>query len=143
RMAVVTQDQVGTRLRRWLMPALAAAALALAVFLIAHTLPRDSPDDVMPSIRAMLPGRIALAAGFAAASYFCLTLFDTLAVRHAAGRVLPYRCTALASFTALSLGHTIGLAALSSGTIRFRFYSRWGLTAEQIATVILFCAATV
>jgi len=142
-MAAATQDQVGNGLRRWLMPALAAAALALAVFLVARTLRRYSLDEVVASIRAMPADRIVLAAGFAAASYFCLTLFDTLAVRHAAGRVLPYRCTALASFTALSLGHTIGLAALSSGTIRFRFYSRWGLTAGQIATVIVFCAATV
>ena len=66
----------------------------------------------------------------------------TLGVRYA-GRPLPYRRTALASFCALSLGHTIGLAALSSGTIRFRFYSRWGLSAGQCAAVIAFCAATV
>src|SRR5690606_24264302 len=50
---------------------------------------------------------------------------------------------ALASFTSLSLGHNIGFAALSSGAIRYRFYSRWGLDAEEVAKVVLFCAVTV
>ncbi len=128
--------------RRWLMPAVAAVALALAALLIARALQRYSAAEIVASVRAMPARNIALAAGFAAASYFCLTLFDTFAVRYA-GRPLPYRRTALASFVALSLGHTIGFAALSSGTIRFRFYSRWGLSASEVAAVILFCAATV
>ena len=50
-MAAATQDQVGNGLRRWLMPALAAAALALAVFLVARTLRRYSLDEVVASIR--------------------------------------------------------------------------------------------
>ena len=41
------------------------------------------------------------------------------------------------------IGHNIGLAALSSGTIRYRFYSRWGLSAGEVAKVILFCGMTV
>jgi hypothetical protein len=65
-----------------------------------------------------------------------------LAVRYV-GRPLPYRCTALASFTGLSIGHTVGLAALSSGAVRYRFYSRWGLSAQEVAKVIVFCALTV
>ena len=52
-MAAATQDQVGNGLRRWLMPGLAAAALALAVFLVARTLRRYSLDEVVASIRAM------------------------------------------------------------------------------------------
>jgi uncharacterized membrane protein YbhN (UPF0104 family) len=56
---------------------------------------------------------------------------------------LPYPQAALASFTALSLGHNIGLAALSSGAFRYRFYSRWGLKAGEVAKVILFCGVTV
>jgi glycosyltransferase 2 family protein len=78
----------------------------------------------------------------AAASYACLTGFDWLALRYV-GHPLPYRQAALASFTALSLGHNIGLAALSSGAIRYRFYSRWGLSGVAIAKLIIFCAITV
>jgi uncharacterized membrane protein YbhN (UPF0104 family) len=79
---------------------------------------------------------------FVAGSYLSLTLFDTLAIRYI-GAKLPYRRIALASFTALSIGHTLGLAAASSGAVRYRFYSRWDIGAADIAKIILFCAMTV
>jgi uncharacterized membrane protein YbhN (UPF0104 family) len=141
-MAAAAEVQVGNGLRRWLMPALAAAALVLAAVMISRALARTSLEDVVASVRAMPARRVALAGVFAAASYFCLTLFDTIGVRYA-GRRVPYPRVALASFVALSLGHTIGFAALSSGTIRFRFYRRWGLGAGDIAAVVLSSAATV
>ena len=68
--------------------------------------------------------------------------FDTLAVRYA-GHAIPYRKIALASFVSLSFGHNIGLAALSSGAIRYRFYTRWGMSGGEVAAVVLFCGATV
>jgi glycosyltransferase 2 family protein len=83
-----------------------------------------------------------LAGLFAAASYLCLTCFDFLALRYV-GQRLPYPKVALASFCSLSLGHNIGFAALSSGAIRYRFYSRWGVRAGDIAKIILFCGMTV
>ena len=75
--------------------------------------------------------RLLAAGGFAAASYVCLTGFDALGVRYA-GRPLAYGRVALASFTALSIGHNLGFAALSSGAVRYRFYRRWGLTGPAV-----------
>ena len=69
----------------------------------------------------------------------CLTANDTLAIRYTKG-ALPYRRIALASLISLSIGHTLGLAAFSSGAVRYRFYTAWGLSAGRI---ILFCGATV
>jgi uncharacterized membrane protein YbhN (UPF0104 family) len=83
-----------------------------------------------------------LAGLFAAASYLCLTCFDWLALRYV-GQELSYPKVALASFCSLSLGHNIGFAALSSGAIRYRFYSRWGVGTGDIAKIILFCGTTV
>jgi glycosyltransferase 2 family protein len=128
-------------IRRWLVRFLAAAALALAAFLLYRTLSRYDLDQIVASVVSIPLDRLALAGAFAAASYLCLTGFDALAVRYV-GRVLPYRSVALASFCSLSIGHNVGLAALSSGAIRYRFYSRWGMSAEQVAKLILFCAIT-
>jgi uncharacterized membrane protein YbhN (UPF0104 family) len=128
--------------RRLWMALVAVAAVSLAAFLLYRTLSRYSFDEIVASVAAVPPARLAGAAGFAAASYLCLTGFDWLAVRYA-GKPLPYRKTALASFCSLSLGHNIGLAALSSGAIRYRFYSRWGLSAGDVAKVVLFCGVTV
>lgn len=129
-------------LGRRLMPYVAAAAIALAAFLLYRTLSRYSMAEIAASVAAIPAHRLALAAAFAAASYLCLTFFDYLALRYVE-KPLPYRRAALASFVALSMGHNIGLAALSSGAIRYRFYSRWGLTAGDVAKLVLFCGATV
>jgi uncharacterized membrane protein YbhN (UPF0104 family) len=127
--------------RRWALP-MAVAALSLAGFLIYRTLSRYSLDQIVASISAVPLSRLLTAGLFAAASYLCLTGFDWLALRYV-GRPLAYRKVALASFTSLSLGHNIGFAALSSGAIRYRFYSRWGLSTGEVAKVILFCGVTV
>ena len=98
--------------------------------------------EVWTSARSVPLAHLLAAAGFAALSYLCLTGFDFMAVRYA-GKPLPYRHVALASFVALSIGHNIGIAALSSGAIRYRFYSRLGLTEGDVGRVILFCGVTV
>lgn len=118
------------------------AVVALAAYLIWRITRQYELDEVLAAIGAIPPARLALALGFAALSYLCLTGFDWLAVRYV-GRPLPWRKCALASFTALSIGHNIGIAALSSGAIRYRFYSRWGLSGSEIVKVIVFCAMTV
>jgi glycosyltransferase 2 family protein len=127
---------------RRLTPYIALAAIALAAFLLYRTLSRYSWPEIVASVEAISAHRLFFAACFVAASYFCLTFFDYLGLRYA-GRPLPYRKAALASFVALSMGHNIGLAALSTGAIRYRFYSRWGLSAGEVAKVVLFSAVTV
>jgi uncharacterized membrane protein YbhN (UPF0104 family) len=119
----------------------AAVAVALAVFLLYRVLHRYSLQQVVAAIGEIPPWRIALAGLCAAASYATLSLFDFLGVRYTK-RHLPYRHVALASFTSLSIGHSIGLAALSSGAVRYRFYRSWGLGRGDVARVIAFCAAT-
>lgn len=126
----------------WLKRGLAVAVILLAAFLLYRTLSGYSREEIVQSIRAIPLTRLLAALGFAAGSYFCLTWFDFFAVRYA-GKPLPYRQCALASFCSLSLGHNIGFAALSSGAVRYRFYRRWGLTAGDVAKVILFCGVTV
>jgi uncharacterized membrane protein YbhN (UPF0104 family) len=126
----------------WLKRAGAVAVVALGAFLIYQTLSGYSLDEILESIKAIPPVRLLFALAFAAGSYFCLSWFDWMAVRYA-GKPLPYRKVALASFCSLSLGHNIGFAALSSGAVRYRFYARWGLKPGEVAKVIIFCGVTV
>ena len=123
-------------------PLITIGVLSLAGFLLFRTLSRYSLDELGAAVAAVPGSRLFAAAGFALASYVSLTGFDYLAL-HYVGRPLPYPKAALASFTSLSLGHNIGLAALSSGAIRYRFYTRWGLSPGQVAKMIVFCGVTV
>jgi uncharacterized membrane protein YbhN (UPF0104 family) len=134
-------ERVRVLLRRF-KPVLIAGVIALAGFLLYRTLSRYSLDDIAASVAAIPAARFAAAGCFATGSYLCLTGFDTLAVRYA-GHAIPYPRIALTSFISLSFGHNIGLAALSSGAIRYRFYSRWGMSGGDVAAVIVFCGVTV
>jgi uncharacterized membrane protein YbhN (UPF0104 family) len=128
--------------RRAIAVLVAALALALAAFLLYWVLRRYSLAGIVAAVAAIPARHVALAACCAAGSYLTLTLFDALALRYV-GRSLRYPRVALASFVALSIGHNIGLAALSSGALRYRFYSGWGIGAGDVARIIVFCGVTV
>jgi uncharacterized membrane protein YbhN (UPF0104 family) len=129
-------------LLRRLMPVLVSAGVALLAFLLYRALSHYSLEKIVSSAAAIPAERLLFAGGFAAASYICLTWNDWLALR-CVGRPLPYRKAALASFVSLSIGHNVGVAALSSGAIRYRFYSRWGLRGGEVAQVVVYCGITI
>lgn len=128
--------------RRLFGYALAVAVVALAAFLLYRTLSQYDWQELVTAVTAVSTGRIVLALGFAAASYLCLTAVDWLGLRYA-GAPLSYPRAALTSFVSLSLGHNIGFGSLSSGAVRYRFYSRWGLGVGEVAKVTLYSAMTV
>lgn len=132
---------VSAKLKR-LHPWIATAAFALATVLVYRALQQYSIGEIVDSLSEISLRHLALGAAFTAASFVCLTGSDTLAVRYT-GSDLPYRKIALASFTSLSIGHTLGLAALSSGAVRYRFYTSWGLSAGDVGRIVLFCGMTV
>lgn len=117
-------------------------ALAVTGWLLSRTLARYSLAEMGDAMMAIPAAHLALAGLFAAGSYATLTLFDYMAVRYV-GHRLPYPRVAFTSFVSLSIGHSVGLAGLSSGAIRYRYYARWGLSVSEVAKVILFTGLTV
>lgn len=121
---------------------IAAAVILIAALLLHRTLRQFSYEEIVGSLRSIPHTNILLALAFAACSYVCLTFFDRLALIYV-GRPLGYPYTALTSFVSLSLGHNIGFAALSSGAVRYRFYSRRGVRAGDVGRIVVFCGFTV
>ncbi|MBW9115645.1 UPF0104 family protein [Rhizobium cauense] len=128
--------------KRVILNSVMALGVLLAGYLLYTVFSRYSLDEIIQSVGSISYLRLVAALSFCALSYVCLTGFDWMALRYV-GKPLSYPKAALASFTALSIGHNLGFAALSSGAIRYRYYVRWGLSPEQVAKVILFCGATV
>jgi uncharacterized membrane protein YbhN (UPF0104 family) len=126
----------------WLRRLVLALAVALAAILLYRSLRTYDPDELLASVLSVPWPNLAAAAGWAAASYVCLTGFDWLGLAYV-GRRLPYRKVALASFVSLSIGHNIGVAGLSSGAIRYRYYSREGLDASEVTKLVVLCGTTV
>jgi uncharacterized membrane protein YbhN (UPF0104 family) len=126
------------RVHRWI----GAAAFAVAAFLIWRTLHRYNLQQILDSLSTISLHQLALGAACTAGSFLCLSGFDALAVRYT-GSDLPYRRIAFASFTSLSIGHTLGFAAFSSGAVRYRLYTGWGLSTGDVARIIVFSGLTV
>lgn len=127
-------------LHRW-STWIAVLVFAVAIFAIDRVLGRYQWAEVVAHLYA-IPWRVLLlAASLTVGSYLVLSLYDLLGVRNA-GASLPWRTVATASFAAYAVAHNVGFAALSGGSIRYRIYSKAGLSGLQIAQVIAFCTLT-
>ncbi len=85
--------------------------------------------------------QLGLAFLFVGVSYLFLTCYDALALRQLKLKV-PYRTTALASFTSYAVSFTLGFPLLTAGTIRYWIYSSKGLTAAKIAALTVIAGFT-
>ncbi|MGE7370764.1 bifunctional lysylphosphatidylglycerol flippase/synthetase MprF [Neorhizobium sp. NPDC001467] len=94
-------------------------------------------DEVLDALSQTTWTSMALAVLFTAISFAALIFYDFNALDHI-GRKLPPVPVAMTAFSAYAIGNTAGFGALSGGAIRFRTYSRLGLTPEEIARVIAF-----
>ena len=135
-------DQPAKLIRRYSSYLIALLAITVSLLLLYRLFRDYSLEDLRQSLVSADIAHLTASIGFAAASYLTLTGFDYLALIYA-GKRQSWRRAALASFCGLSIGHNVGFAALSSGTVRYRLYSRWGLGAGDIAKVIAFCGMTV
>ena len=111
-------------------------------YLLFRNLSRYSFSDLLQSILAIPPANGLAAFGFVILSYLTLAGFDGTALAYVGKRIAVPKVV-LTSFTALSIGHNVGVSLLSSAAVRYRFYSRWGLTAAEVGQLVVFCGMTV
>ncbi|HWJ22145.1 MAG TPA: bifunctional lysylphosphatidylglycerol flippase/synthetase MprF [Gemmatimonadaceae bacterium] len=129
------------RLARYLWPAVAVALFAVALMALRHELHAYRYRDVMAALKATPHTTLAWALLFTIAGYLTLPGYDALALRYVK-RPLPARQTMFASFIAYAVSQTVGLSVLTGGSIRYRFWSAWGLTPGEIARGVAFSTAT-
>ena len=80
---------------------------------------------------------IGISLGCTAAAYLVLTVYDSTAFTYIR-RPMAFTRIMYVSFVAYAFSHNIGFGAVSGGSVRYRFYSRWGVSTYDIATVIIF-----
>ena len=132
---------MNSRLRNGLVMSLGVALFVAAVWVIQRVLGEYHWNDVLASMRLLSPMAVIAALALTAASYGLLVFYDVLALRYV-GASVPWTTTAATSFAANAVGHSVGLTALSGGSIRYRMYASAGLGAGQIAQIIAFCTLT-
>ena len=122
---------------RFFGPLLGITLLLIAFFMLYHKLSMFSIARLKQGLLSVPRERIAETALLTACYYWLVTGYDTLAfrfIRHP----LPYRRIALAAFTGYAFSHNVGMTMLSSGSVRYRIHSSFGLTATETAKVIAF-----
>jgi phosphatidylglycerol lysyltransferase len=126
------------RLTPFLRPLVVLALFATALRVLQDTLAQYRYREVISYLH-VLPGRqILLATVLTVFSYLVMTGYDTLAFRYIR-HPLPYLKIAMASFIGYAFNNSVGFSGLVGGSLRFRFYNAWRLTAVEIAKVIVFC----
>lgn len=118
----------------WLAMLIVFGMMAVAVYKLTNEV---RYDEVVDALADTSWTAIALAALFTALSFLSLIYYDMNALDYI-GKKLPFLPVAVTAFSAYAIGNTAGFGALSGGAIRFRAYSRLGLTPEDIARVIAF-----
>ncbi len=87
------------------------------------------------------PSQLVLALLLTALNYAALTGYDLLAFAYI-GKTLPRARIALASFLAYAISNNVGFAMLSGASVRYRFYTRWGVTAEELSRIVFSYSVT-
>ena len=87
------------------------------------------------------PQRLIEALLFTFANYAVLTGYDFLALAYI-GKSLPSGLVALTSFLAYAIANNVGWSIFSGASIRYRFYVRRGVTAEELARIVFSYSAT-
>ncbi len=135
--------QLGERKKSapWLSALVAIVILLLSIVILWRQFQHHSLGEIVAALHQMHYVQIARAVGFAALSYFLLTLYDVLAVSYAGGR-LCYRKIVISSLAGHCFTNTIGFTLFTGTSIRYSFYASWGLSARHALTVVIFCVFT-
>ena len=111
--------------------------LGVALWVLVRQVEAIGVGNVLAALRSERPDTVGLAAALVALNYFILTFHDQLAVRYIGRRLSLWRVSAT-SFLGFAVSNSVGFGVFSGATVRFRFYSRWKVTAGEISRIIAF-----
>ena len=120
---------------------LSIGIFALSVFVLGRVVANLDIYALRAAIAATSAEQIAAACLLTCISYLALTGYDALALRQIGAHV-PYRVTALGSFTSYAISFTLGFPLITGGAVRYWIYSRAGLSAGKVASLTVVAGVT-
>jgi phosphatidylglycerol lysyltransferase len=134
-------EESSSKRTRWLGPAAILVVVGISLWLLHGELRDFRYRDISRAMFATPAWRAIAALALTGLSYLIFPVYDTIALRYA-GRSLPLRKVALSSFISYGLSHTLGFPVVTAGTVRYRFWSAWGLSTAEIAQAVGFAGVT-
>jgi phosphatidylglycerol lysyltransferase len=123
------------RLRSALPALIGLVLLVAALEVLRAELSAVTWHGLTADVSAIPSWRLAAAVLLTAVNYAALTGYDFIAFAYI-GRRLPRRRVAAASLLAYAISNGVGFAMLSGTSVRYRFYTRWGVTADELSRVV-------
>ncbi len=123
------------------MPFVGVALFVLALVVLHRELAAYGVRDITSGIRALAAGSLLLGLGLTTVSFVVLSATEALAVRWVDGR-LDYPRVAFASFVDHAFSQALGAPLLAGAPVRYRLYSAWDLSTDQIARIGAFQTTT-
>ena len=113
----------------------------LAVFMIYHQLSRYSMDELKVAILSIPNANLIYASIASFVGYIALSTYDYLALKYIKKKMQTWKWI-LTGFIGFSVSNNAGHAIVSGGAVRYRFYSRWGISTGDIVKMVTFSGFT-
>ncbi len=127
----------------YLWPVLGIVAVIGSLYLLNKEFRSESlGGEVWAALKAIPPHRYFLAGLGTLLAYSALAWYDRIALLHLGVTHISWPFISLCSFTTYALSHNIGASMFSGAVVRYRAYSTKGLTASQVAVLVVLCSYT-
>ena len=123
------------------VPFVSIVIFGLALWFLHHELRNYRYHEILHHLKSIPPDALWLAFIFTGMSYLFLVGYDLLAFAYV-GRKLELKKVALTSFVSYAFSNTIGHSLITGGSVRYRLYSAWGISGEDISKIVAFCTVT-
>jgi phosphatidylglycerol lysyltransferase len=140
-MGTETRIGLASRARQALPVAIGVVLFVAALEVIRVELRTVTWPALVADVEAVPPHRLLLALLLTAANYVVLTGYDLLAFAYIGKRLSRVRVL-LTSLLAYAIANNVGFAMLSGASVRFRFYTRWGVTNEELSRIVFSYSTT-
>jgi glycosyltransferase 2 family protein len=125
----------------WLGMAASIVLFGASLVVLWHIVSEIDVAELRSAFTTASLRQIGLAILFTTISYGLLTCYDAIALRQLKLQI-PYRTTALASFTSYAVSFTLGFPLLTAGTVRYWIYSTKGVKPGRIASLTVIAGVT-
>ncbi|WP_412057788.1 lysylphosphatidylglycerol synthase transmembrane domain-containing protein [Bartonella sp. DGB2] len=129
------------KIKKLIWPLIGIIAMLISIRILYIKLAAISFSDVLERMQALDAHHWLLACFFAALAYAALAGYDRIALQHL-GHKISWIFIAVCSFTTYALSHNIGASVFSGAVVRYRAYSKKGLTGQEVAVLVGFCSFT-
>ena len=130
-----------SRARHWIVRGIPLAVLGLAIWAAYHELRTYRLTDITGSLSSFPPDTLIAAIALTTLGHLVHVGYDVLALRYAK-HPLPWRRTVFGSLITYSVSAVTGFTGMIGASLRYRFWSAWGVSTSQIVRGISFAALT-